>query len=239
MVVMGLQVIGAGFARTGTTSLKAALEALGRGPCYHMFDVMSDPERVRRWLDIARGAAPRWDEVFAGYASAVDWPVAAYWRQLATAYPDAKVVLTVRDPDRWYDSVSGTIFKQRLKPRGLARTGARVAAAVSPDLRAFLAMTRETVEQPLFDDRLADREHMTAAFVEHLERVRATIPAERLLTYRVADGWPPLCEFLGVPVPEQAFPHDNRRDDFSRLAGPQFARLAFGPLLRVLPGRKR
>jgi hypothetical protein len=234
-----LRVIGVGFARTGTTSLKAALETLGFGPCYHMFDAMSEPRRVRQWLDLARGGAPDWDAIFDGYASALDWPAAAYWRQLADAYPDAKLVLTVRDPDAWYDSASNTIFKQRIHPRGIARIGARLAETLSSDLRAFLAMTHETIEQPIFDDRLADRAHMTAAFVRHIERVRAVIPAERLLTYQVTDGWPPLCAFLGTPVPEQPFPHDNRTADFSKLAGPHFARLAFGPLTRRLPGRRR
>jgi len=227
-----LQVIGAGFARTGTTSLKAALEMLGRGPCYHMFDVMSDPARVRTWLAIARGATPAWEEIFAGYGSAVDWPVAVYWRRLAEAYPDAKIVLTVRDPDAWYESASSTIFKRRLNPRGLARIGPRLARVLSPDLHAFLAMTRETVELPLFDGRLADREHMKAMFVRHVEEVRAALPTERLLVYRVAEGWAPLCAFLGTPVPEEAFPHDNSTADFSRMAGPHFARLAFGRLVR-------
>jgi hypothetical protein len=184
-----------------------------------------------------RGGSPDWDAIFAGYASALDWPVAAYWRQFADAYPDAKLVLTVRDPDAWYDSASSTIFKQRIHPRGIARVGARLAEALSSDLRAFLAMTHETIERPIFDDRLADRAHMTAAFVRHVEQVQAELPAERLLTYRVADGWQPLCTFLGAPVPEQPFPHENRTADFSRLAGPHFARLAFGPLRRRLPRR--
>lgn len=230
-----LQVIGVGFARTGTTSLRSALGVLGLGPCYHMFDAMNDPEHLRHWLDIALGAPPDWPRVFDGYRSAVDWPVAAYWRELADAYPDAKLLLTVRDPDSWYDSVRNTIFKQRIDPpRGLARIGTRVAEAVSPDLRTFLAMTQETVERPLFDDRLDDRAHMTAVFTEHIERVRAAFPPDRLLTYRVADGWQPLCSFLGKPVPDQPFPRDNSSADFRRTTAPHFARLVYGPLLRRL-----
>ncbi|WP_309238230.1 sulfotransferase family protein [Actinoplanes aureus] len=234
-----LQVIGIGFARTGTTSLRSALGTLGLGPCYHMLDVMSDHRRVRQWLDIARGAEPDWDRVFDGYRSAVDWPVAAYWRELADAYPDAKLVLTVRDPDSWYDSVRKTIFKIRIDPpRGPARIGARVAEALSPDLRAFLAMTRETVEQPLFDDRLADRAYMTSAFTRHIEQVRAAFPAGRLLTFQAADGWAPLCEFLGTPVPGRPFPRDNSSADFRRTTAPYFARLVYGPLLRWTPKRR-
>ncbi|MEU4420827.1 sulfotransferase family protein [Actinoplanes sp. NPDC024001] len=228
-----LQVIGVGFARTGTTSLRSALDVLGFGPCYHMLDVMSDPQRVRQWLDIARGAAPDWNRVFGGFRSAVDWPVAAYWRELADAFPEAKLVLTVRDPDAWYDSARNTIFKQRVDPpRGPARVAARVAERVSPDLRAFLAMTRETIEQPLFDDRLADRAYLTSVFTRHVEQVQAAFPPDRLLTFRATDGWAPLCAFLGRPVPEQPFPRDNSSADFRRLTGPYFARLVYGPLVR-------
>ncbi|WP_328473049.1 sulfotransferase family protein [Actinoplanes sp. NBC_00393] len=238
-----LQVIGAGFARTGTTSLSSALGILGLGPCYHMLDVMSDPRRVQQWLAIARGGAPDWAGIFDGYRSAVDWPVAAYWRELADTYPEAKVLLTVRDPDAWYDSVRQTIFKPRISPpRGLARAGARVAEALSPDLRAFLAMTQETVEQPLFEDRLGDRAHMTSVFNRHIEQVQATVPADRLLTYEVADGWAPLCAFLDRPVPDRPFPHDNSSPEFRRTTAPYFARLVYGPLLRrahIQPGRHR
>jgi hypothetical protein len=228
-----LQVVGVGFARTGTTSLRSALGILGLGPCYHMLDVLSDPSRVQQWLDIARGAPPNWAQVFEGYRSAVDWPVAAYWRELAEAYPDAKLILTVRDPDTWYDSVRNTIFKQRIDPpHGLARIASRLAEALSPDLRAFLAMTQETIERPLFDARLGDRAYMTSAFTRHIEQVQATFPAERLLTFRVADGWEPLCAFLGTPIPEQPFPRDNSSADFRRTTGPHFARLVYGPLAR-------
>jgi len=235
-----LQVIGVGFARTGTTSLRSALGMLGLGPCYHMFDAMSEPARIRQWLEIARGATPDWGRVFEGYRSAVDWPVAAYWRELAGAYPDAKLVLTVRDPDTWYDSVRTTIFKQRIDPpHGVARLGVRLAEAVSPDLRAFLAMTQETVERPIFDDRLGDRAHLTSVFAQHIEQVRAAFPGDRLLTYRVADGWAPLCEFLGKPVPEQAFPRENSSAEFGRTTAPHFARLVYGPILRRVRVRGR
>lgn len=235
-----LEVVGLGFARTGTTSLRSALGILGLGPCYHMLDVLSDPRRVRLWLDIARGTPPRWDRVFEGYRSAVDWPVAAYWRELAEAYPDAKLLLTVRDPDTWYDSVRNTIFRQRIDPpRGIARIGSRLAEALSPDVRAFLAMTHETIELPLFDGRLDDRAYMTSAFTRHIEQVQAAFPADRLLTYRVADGWAPLCAFLGRPVPEQPFPRDNSSADFRRTTAPHFARLVYGPLVRRVGIRPR
>ncbi|MFC6931014.1 sulfotransferase family protein [Actinomadura yumaensis] len=112
-----MKVIGAGFGRTGTASLKQALEILGYGPCYHMSEVIAQPHRVRQWLDVGEGRSAGWDTIFAGYASTLDWPAAAYWRELAEHYPDAKVVLTVRDAERWYDSVSATIFASALAER--------------------------------------------------------------------------------------------------------------------------
>ena len=228
-----MQVIGVGFARTGTTSLKSALQALDLGPCYHMMDVMSDPRRIRQWLAIGRGAPPDWDQVFAGYRSAVDWPVAAYWRELATAYPEAKLVLTVRDPQSWYESVRRTIFRQVIDPpRGPRTLGFRLLAAVSPNLRAFLAMTDACIQQPIFDGRVTDRQHALAVFERHVEEVRAAFPPHRLLVYRVAEGWGPLCGFLDVPVPDQPFPHENSTEAFGRTVGPLIGRLALGPLVR-------
>lgn len=234
-----MQVIGVGFARTGTTSLKAALEALDLGPCYHMLDVLAEPRRIRQWLAIGRGAPPDWDGVFAGYHSAVDWPVAAYWRALADHYPDAKLVLTVRDPQAWYDSMRRTIFRQVIDPpRDLRTAMFRVLGAVSPHLRAFLAMTDACIQRPIFDGRVGDREYAVSVFERHIEEVCAAFTPQRLLVYRVADGWGPLCDFLGTPVPDRPFPHENSTADFSRNVGPLIGRLALGPLVRTAPDRR-
>jgi hypothetical protein len=235
-----VQVIGAGFARTGTLSLRTALETLGFGPCYHMMDVMADGRRVRQWLAIAHGAQADWDKIFAGYHSAVDWPVAAYWRVLADAFPHAKVVLTVRDPDAWYDSARSTIWRMRLDPPGGVRGAAtHVLGTLSPDLRAFVNMTQATVEQPIFDGRLADREHAVAVFGHHVAEVQAALPPERLLTFDVTEGWRPLCDFLGAPVPTRPFPRTNDTQSFQRTFGPQIGRLALDPIIRRWPRRRR
>ena len=235
-----VSVIGVGFGRTGTLSLRSALQTLGLGPCYHMEDVIAEPRRVRQWLAIGRGAPADWDRVFAGYQSAVDWPVAAYWRELAAAYPRAKLVLTVRDPRAWYDSVRRTIFHQMIDPPGGIRTAAfRTLAAVSPNLRAFLKMNEATVLQPIFGGEIADPQHAIAVFARHIEKVQASIPAQRLLTYQVADGWGPLCDFLGLPVPDSTFPHDNSAEVFHRKFGPLMGRLALGPLVRMPAERRR
>lgn len=210
-----VKVIGAGFGRTGTRSLKAALELLGYGPCYHMSSVIAEPYRVRQWLDVGEGRSRDWDEVFRGFQSALDWPAAAYWRELAAYYPDAKVILTVRDPGRWYDSVSETIFRSALAERQRLPLRRRVirwlVARRAPDFALYPRMARATVIDPIFDGRVDDRAHVLDVYERHIAEVEAAIPAERLLVFNVGDGWEPLCAFLGVPVPAEPFPEVNER----------------------------
>jgi sulfotransferase family protein len=194
-----LKIIGAGFGRTGTASTKAALETLGFGPCYHMTELFADPTRLQGWLRATAGETVDWAEIFAGYAATVDWPGAAFWRELIEAYPEAKVLLTVRDPDRWYDSVAGTIYLTRDID----------TADASPALRDQLRMVNELVWQGTFDGRFEDRDHAIGVYRAHLAEVRATVPAGRLLEYDVAQGWDPLCAALGVAVPDEPFPHLN------------------------------
>ncbi len=227
-----MKVIGAGFGRTGTRSLQAALELLGFGPCYHMATVIAEPYRVRQWLDVGEGRSRDWDTLFAGFRSAVDWPAAAYWRELAAHHPDAKVILTVRDPGRWYDSVSETIFRafleQRRPPphrrliRWLVR---RLVAWRAPDFALFPRMARATFIDPVFDGRLDDRDHVLEVFERHIAEVKDAIPAERLLVFEAGDGWEPLCAFLGVPVPAQPYPRVNERAAFRRQRPRRLARL--------------
>ncbi|QBI54890.1 sulfotransferase family protein [Streptomonospora litoralis] len=207
-----MKVIGVGFGRTGTYSLKLALEELGYGPCDHMYEVAEHPPRIRQWLDIIEDRSADWDGLFAGYNAAVDWPTAAYWRELAEHYPEAKLVLTVRDPQRWYESTQATIFKRSPLTRPLTW----LAERQSPDLRSFLAMDRKSVQERVFDRTLHDRDHLISVYKRHIAEVQAEIPPERLLTYEVGQGWKPLCEFLEVPQPETEFPRRNRRGDFSQ-----------------------
>jgi len=223
-------VIGAGMARTGTTSLKRALELLGLGPCYHMDDVMASPRRIREWRAIGRGAAPDWDRVFAGYRSVVDWPAAAFWRELTSTYPEAKLVLTTRDPLTWYDSVRRTVFQQVIDPPGGARTAVyRLLTTVSPNMRAFVQMMDACVYQRLFDGRMADRQHALAVFQRYAEEVQDAFPPQRLLTFPLGDGWENLCEFLGRPVPGSPFPHENSAEQWNRAIGSQIGRLVLLP----------
>jgi hypothetical protein len=203
---MDMNVIGAGFGRTGTLSLKIALEMLGQGPCMHMLPLLDDPERSSLFHRAAEGDLASLDKALEGHRSTVDWPGTYFWRQLALRYPAAKVVLTVRDPQRWYDSAHDTIFQ--------AASSAFEAASNSSDstddsATPALGMLRSIIWQGTFGDRFADREHAVRVFTEHNEAVRREIPADRLLEFEVSQGWQPLCDFLGVPVPDAPFPRTN------------------------------
>jgi hypothetical protein len=198
-----LQVIGSGLGRTGTLSTKLALEQLGFGPCHHMVEVFLHPETVPLWVAAARGEGA-WDEIFAGYRSVVDHPGCVYWRELMARFPEAKVVHTVRDPDRWFESTQATIFAPRspvLNP--------------PPAMRAFF----ETVTGWYGGD-IHDRAFMVDAFRRHTEAVLAGVPKARLLVFDVAQGWAPLCDFLGAPVPDTPFPREHSREQVAaRAAG--------------------
>lgn len=200
---MALKVIGSGLGRTGTMSMKLALEQLGFGPCHHMVEVFMHPESVPLWVEASRGK-PDWDAIFADYVSMVDYPGCKFWRELMVHYPDAKVLHTVRDPDRWFDSTQETIF---------SRTGP--ASNPPPHMQEFFHMVMGH-----FGEKLHDRAYMTDHFRKHTEEVVAGVPPERLLVYEAGQGWEPLCAFLGVPVPDTPFPRENTREDFkTRLAG--------------------
>ncbi len=198
---MSLRVIGAGVGRTGTTSLKLALEHLLGGACYHMYEVFQHPDHIPRWHAIVRGGQPDWNAFYDGYVATVDWPGAAFWRPLHEAYPDALVLLSVRDdPASWFRSVDATINELMMRR---PQRNARAWHAMATEL---LATTFTAVP---FDERSA-----TAAYERHNGEVRATVSAERLLEWRVSDGWRPLCERLGLPVPDEPFPHLNTVDDY-------------------------
>ena len=203
---MALAVIGAGFGRTGTLSLKGALERLGLGPCYHMIELIEHPEHAVFWERAAAGGGVDWDEILGGYQAAVDWPACIFYAQLAARYPMAKMILTVRDPERWYESARSTIF-----PRILRQVTEADEAAF-----ARVRMQRKVVIEQTFGGEVASREHVLAVFRRHIEEVQRAVPPERLLVYRIADGWPPLCAFLGQPVPDAPFPHVNSSEDFRR-----------------------
>lgn len=201
-----LTVIGAGLPRTGTTSLKAALEKLGFGPCHHMFEILHHPEQGERWRAVMSGGAADWERVLEGYRSAVDFPAALYWQELAEAYPDARIILTVRDPRRWYASMQNLFqFRDGADAADLPAQ-MRGMAAMAPYMEAQFQKVLGQGWGPGSD---VGEEYAVEAFGRHTEAVRQVIAAERLLVFEAGQGWGPLCEFLGADVPDEPYPHLN------------------------------
>jgi hypothetical protein len=196
---MGLKTVGSGLGRTGTKSMQTALNMLGFGPCHHMVEVFQHPESMALWVEASKGKDV-WDEIFKDYQSAVDYPVAAYWREVAAKYPDAKVLHTTRDADQWYDSAYSTI----LSPASPA-TRPEPGSVQGEFFTSFAGALRQHIE---------DRAWMTDYFRRHDAEVKAAFPPERLLVYEVGSGWEPLCKFLGVPVPDEPYPSENSRATF-------------------------
>jgi hypothetical protein len=212
-----MKVIGAGLGRTGTLSLKVALERLGFGPCYHMLEVFEHPDHVGRWTAAARGEAVDWDALFTGYRATTDWPACSFWRDLAAAYPEARVLLSVRDPERWYDSMRSTIhavFQRLLSVPGDALPEGGRPEGGRPELARYREMIDAVVWRGTFGGRFEDRAHAIDVFRRHADEVRRALPAERLLVYELGQGWEPLCAFLEVPVPDEPFPHLNDAASF-------------------------
>ncbi|MBT6093884.1 MAG: sulfotransferase family protein [Rhodospirillaceae bacterium] len=199
-----MDVVGACFGRTGTKSLKMALEMLGFGPCHHMYELSVNPAQLPFWQAAAQGDLPDWSKVFAEYKACVDWPSARFWREIADYFPDAKVLMTVRDEESWIDSVHRTIYPL-LRDR---------EQASESEQRQRREMSWELIARQTFDERLDDRDHAMSVYRDFMAEVQRTIAPERLLAYRVGDGWEPLCAFLGVDVPDEPFPMTNTSSEF-------------------------
>jgi Sulfotransferase domain len=222
-----MEVIGAGLGRTGTTSLKKALEILGYGPTYHTREIFREPDRLAHWETAVGGGKVDWPTVFAGYRSTVDWPAAAFWRELAEEYPDARIILTDRDPQEWYTSCARTIFiSYRPGPHWKALRALMRIPLMAADkrLRNFRQVFDGVFRRHFGDRPISSRAAAVEVFEEHLRAVRAEIPADRLLEYRVTEGWVPLCAFLGVPVPDRPFPYENDRRTWQRFTRAQILR---------------
>ena len=204
---MSLRVVGAGLGRTGTNSLQLALQQLLDAPCYHMMEVVGHPEHLAVWQHAIAGKPVEWDSVFDGYAAAVDWPVAAFWRELSARYPDALVLLSVRDAKKWWKSASTTIFETADRPR--------------PDDPLFgeLHDMVGSMFTQCFTPDWRDEHAAKAAYEAHNAAVRAAIPADRLVVWHPGDGWEPICRALGTAVPSEPFPHVNSTADFRQLTG--------------------
>lgn len=203
---MNLEVVGAGFGRTGTETLKNALEILGFGPCYHMFEIDKHPEHIEKWNDVRSKGSRQWMEIYRDYSSAVDWPTCAYFEELIEAFPESKVILTVRDPGEWFTSMSKTVFRALSEDeKGLSEK--------TIELRR---MSRALISEGTFKGRLDDRTFCESIYLDHIKSVKSKVPPNRLLVYEVRHGWKPLCTFLDREVPSTEFPIGNSTQDFER-----------------------
>lgn len=214
---MELRVIGVGFGRTGTDSTRVALNRLGF-PCYHMHEVMR-PRNQRSHLafwnrvaDAPPGTQFDWQEVFADYSAVIDNPAACVWRELIEAHPDAKVLLTQHPggPDAWYDSTVATIYSTE------GRAEMKLLRLFVPTLRHMARMTRKLIWGRFYQGTMDDRAAAVARYHQHTRDVIAAVPTDRLLVFRPDLGWGPLCEFLGVAVPDEPFPRVNDRATFQK-----------------------
>ena len=214
-------------------SLKAALEELGFGPCYHMTELLDKPDHIRFWDEaadkVAHGEPIDWEEVFTGYRATVDWPGCSFYEELMEAYPDAKVLLSIRDPQHWYDSAQSTmgsgamgfLLKDAPASSPLRSLLVRSVGLLAPSMRRVPSMAHKVITERSFGGRFGGRfghrGHVVEAFEQHNEEVQKRVPADKLLVYEVRKGWKPLCEFLGVTAPERPFPHLNDREEFPRM----------------------
>lgn len=199
-----LKIVGAGFGRMGTKSLKAALERLGFAKCYHMTELRENPTPLPHWQEALKSGSTYWAALFERYGSYVNRPAAFHWRALTAHYPDAKVLLSVRSPESWVKSIQPTIF-----------TTLRKVSELPPGpLREQRQMNYEMIVERTFEGRLDDDDYLISVFNKNIQDVQATIPAECLLTFDAAEGWGPLCRFLGVDIPDEPFPFTNTTAEF-------------------------
>jgi hypothetical protein len=230
-----VKAIGAGFGRTGTTSLKAALETLGFGPAYRLTDAFEHPEHVAVWEAARRGERVDWRGFLSGYEITVDWPACAFYATLMEAFPEAPVILTVRDPEPWYESVFSTIYGIHRISSGPAplRLAFALVGLFAPGVTGVARLADDVVWRDTFRGRFEDRRHAIETFERHNAIVRRRVPPGRLLVYDVKEGWPPLCQFFGVEVPDEPFPHLNDTRRMRRKLLGLIAVSAAPPLLAV------
>lgn len=193
---MTLKIIGTGFGRTGTDSMRKALNTLGAGPTHHMHELGSNAPLREPWLDLVRGAKPDWDRLFTGYNACVDWPSAYYWRSLVKQYPQAKVLLTMRSAESWWKSYEATILRY-------------IQSNDDPDGFAQLLIADQ-----VFDGRPADRDHAISVYNRNIKDVLTMVPPDQLLVHNLGDGWEPLCQWLDLAIPEVDYPRGNTTSDF-------------------------
>ncbi|KAJ7090764.1 P-loop containing nucleoside triphosphate hydrolase protein [Mycena belliarum] len=238
-----MRVLVLGFCRTGTASMRVALETLGFRDTHHMASVFQNPAEIAIWntaLDakfLGRGTPygrAEWDRLLGHCQAVTDLPGILFADELLAAYPDAKVVLTMRDPARWYVSYRASLhaFYHSRRLALACLLDARFGATLRFGQRcAGLALGSPDAPEAA----------ATARFVAHYEHVRAVVPQERLLEYEVGEGWARLCAFLGVEEPGEPFPRTNdtreiraKMDERSAQIFRVAARRLVGPVVLVV-----
>lgn len=203
-----MKVIGAGYGRTGTSSLKRALEQLGFGPCHHMEELFKNPNQIPAWVAVAERKPADWDTMFHGYEAAVDFPSQYFYKELSEHWPDSKIILSVRDAESWWQSARQTIY-------AISQDWPiRWVGPYLPVAGGVTRMANRLIWNKEMDGRFLEKEYAKQVFLNHIEEVKRTIPAERLLVWEAKEGWEPLCKFLNVPVPTEPFPRVNDTAEF-------------------------
>lgn len=216
---MSIKIIGAGFPRTGTTTLKGSLEALGFNKVYHMKVLLVNPDQRHYWKQLDETGDTDWDGLYNGYDATVDFPCYPWYKEHMKRYPDAKVILTVRDFESWYKSVSSTVYTagpqtagEKIKMMGKLLTDSRARKVVK-----CIKFFKNYFFKGKLQGRFGDKEFARKFWDDHIAEVKATVPADKLLVYDVRDGWAPLCNFLGVPIPSEPLPHLNKKENFKEM----------------------
>jgi Sulfotransferase domain len=214
-----MKVIGAGYGRMGTMSIKAALEQLGYGPCLHMIDVIRNPELRHPFVDAIEGRDVDWEDAFEGWESTIDWPACTFWREHHETWPDLPVLLNIRDKEAWYKSCMNSIHAAKeAAMRGELKPADPDTPPPNPEV---MKMINGLIWNGTFEGRFPeDKEFAFQKFDEHYAAVRATIPKDQLLEFDATqDGWEPLCAFLGEDIPDEPFPHLNDTASFRQMFG--------------------
>ncbi len=213
---MSIKIIGAGFPRTGTNTLRESLEKLGYVKTYHMKNLLTNPDNLQYWTTLKATGTTNWDELYKGFQATVDFPAYPWYKEHMKQYPDAKVILSIRPFEKWYSSFYSTIWQAQNPPESeRAAMGERMAA--DPRLQSVMKVmgfAKQTITEDHFQGKFLDKEFMEKVFNEHNEEVKRYVPADRLLVFDVTEGWEPLCKFLDVEVPDEPLPHTNKKEDF-------------------------
>ena len=216
---MSIKIIGAGFPRTGTTTLKKALETLGYSKTYHFKDLIADPERLKYWIELEETGKTNFDEMFKSFVASVDFPGYPYYKILMEQYPDAKIILTKRDPEKWYESTFRTIWRsgpQTVIEKVVLLTKMLFNKKLRNTFKCIKFVHKVYLNKQ-FSNRFSDKDHAKQVFEDHIKEVTEYVPKEKLLIYEVSDGWEPLCDFLSVSIPDEPFPHLNKKENFHKM----------------------